>query len=116
MNAIDVGPRSLRRFAVDDAFDDIMAAVDADGSAIVERFIAPELVARLNAQLDAPIARRAPGSDDVGAMMGWFWGQQTKRFTRLAAIAPAFAEVVDHDFMHRWARRELANDYWLNTG
>jgi ectoine hydroxylase-related dioxygenase (phytanoyl-CoA dioxygenase family) len=34
----------------------------------------------------------------------------------LAARAPAFAELLDHDFMHRWAQHALAGDYWLNTG
>jgi hypothetical protein len=116
MNAIVAGQRTLQRFDIADPFEDIMAAVGADGSAIVERFVTPDLLARLNAELDAPISGRDPGSTDVGEAMGWFWGQQTKRFTRLAAIAPSFAELLDHDFMHRWARRELKGDYWLNTG
>ncbi|HEX3919949.1 MAG TPA: phytanoyl-CoA dioxygenase family protein [Caulobacteraceae bacterium] len=116
MNAIAAPPRTLRRFDIEDGFEDIMAAVDADGSAIVERFVGAELLARLNAELEAPITGKAPGSTDVGQMMGWFWGSQTKRFTRLAAIAPSFAQLLDHDFMHRWARRELEGDYWLNTG
>lgn len=112
----DLAERRLQRFDIDDAFDDIMAAIDADGSAIVERFISPELLGRLNSELGGPIRDKAPGSADVGPMMGWFWGAQTKRFTRLAAIAPAFVDLLDHDFMHRWARRELKNEYWLNTG
>ena len=78
----------------------------ADGCAIVERLVAPELLARLNAELEARIAEKAPGSADVGEMMGWFWGQQTKRFSpRLAAFAPAFAELLTDEFMHRWAAR-----------
>jgi hypothetical protein len=116
MNAIDAPQRMLRRFDIGDGFEDVMAAVADDGSAIVEGFVGPDLLARLNAELDAPISRKAPGSSDVGEMMGWFWGRQTKRFTRLAAIAPSFTELLDHDFMHRWARRELKGDYWLNTG
>jgi ectoine hydroxylase-related dioxygenase (phytanoyl-CoA dioxygenase family) len=45
-----------------------------------------------------------------------FWGEQTKRFTRLAARAPAFAELLDHELMHSWAGRALQEGYWLNTG
>jgi hypothetical protein len=116
MSLADTRPRPLQRFDADDAFEAVMAAVDADGGAIVERFATPDLLMRLNAELDAPIARRAPGSEDVGELMGWFWGQKTKRFTRLAAIAPSFAELIDNDFMHRWAGRELKHGYWLNTG
>jgi hypothetical protein len=116
MNAIEIKPRGLQRFDIGDAFDDVMAAVDVDGCAIVERFVSADLLVRLNAEMDAPIDRRPPGSENVGAMMGHFWGQQTKRFTRLAAIAPSFAELIDSDFMHRWAQRDLPNGYWLNTG
>jgi ectoine hydroxylase-related dioxygenase (phytanoyl-CoA dioxygenase family) len=109
-------PRTLQRFDIDDPFDAVMAALDADGYAIVERFAGADLVARLNAELDRPITRRAAGSEHVGERMAAFWGHRTKRFTRLAAIAPSFAELLDHDFMHRWAQRELKGGYWLNTG
>ena len=116
MSEIETRTRTLQRFQSPDAFDDIMAAVDADGTAIVERLVPPALLARLNAELDARIEEKAPGSADVGASMGWFWGAQTKRFTRLAAFAPSFAELLDLEFMHRWAQRDLKGDYWLNTG
>jgi hypothetical protein len=116
MTDAETRTRSLQRFDGADAFDDVMDAVDADGSAIVERFVTSDLLARLNAELDARIAERAPGSEDVGERLGWFWGQQTKRFTRIAAFAPSFAELIDNDFMHRWARRDLRAGYWLNTG
>jgi ectoine hydroxylase-related dioxygenase (phytanoyl-CoA dioxygenase family) len=116
MTAVETTSRPLQRFDIGDGFDAVMAAVDADGSAIVERFVSPDLLARLNAELDARIAETSPGSTDVGELMGWFWGQQTKRFTRIAAFAPSFAELIDHDLMHRWAERTFAGDYWLNTG
>jgi ectoine hydroxylase-related dioxygenase (phytanoyl-CoA dioxygenase family) len=116
MNAVEIQPRTLQRFDIADAFDDVMAAVDADGSAIVERFVSADLLARLNAEMDAPIEQRPSGSGNVGAMMAMFWGQQTKRFTRLAAIVPSFVELIDSDFMHRWAARDLKYGYWLNTG
>lgn len=117
MEATLARPRALQRFDIEDAFEDITGAVDANGAAIVERFLSPELVARLNAELDRPIADRAPGGKDVGELMSQFWGHQTKRFTRLAAVAPSFAEVIDHDWMHRWAGHALNGaGYWLNTG
>ena len=116
MSEIETRTRTLQRFQSPDAFGDIMAAVDADGTAIVERLVPPALLARLNAELDARIEEKTPGSADVGASMGWFWGAQTKRFTRLAAFAPSFAELLELEFMHRWAQRDLKGDYWLNTG
>ena len=58
MNAIMPGSRTLQRFDIEDGFEDTMAAVDADGSAIVERFVGPDLLARLN-QYPQHQARRA---------------------------------------------------------
>jgi ectoine hydroxylase-related dioxygenase (phytanoyl-CoA dioxygenase family) len=99
-----------------DPFESIMDGLAADGGVIVRDFIDSDLVTRLNAQLKAHVDGAQPGSDHVGEEMEYFWGSQTKRFTRLAARAPAFAELLDHDLMHRWARHSLAGDYWLNTG
>jgi ectoine hydroxylase-related dioxygenase (phytanoyl-CoA dioxygenase family) len=93
-----------------------MAALDADGGAIVRDFIDPGLFERLRSQLDAHVAAAAEGAPGLADERRRFWGSRTKRFSRLAARAPAFAELLDHDFMHRWARRSLAADYWLNTG
>lgn len=107
---------SLKQFAGVDDFDGIMAAVDADGGAIVQDFISPELLRKLNGQLDADIASTSTGSDTGNDFLAEFWGAQTKRFTRLAARAPAFAELLDHQLMHRWAQQQFASDYWLNTG
>jgi ectoine hydroxylase-related dioxygenase (phytanoyl-CoA dioxygenase family) len=45
-----------------------------------------------------------------------FWGSRTKRFTRLAARTPSFAQLLDHDLMHQWAGHALKEGYWLNTG
>jgi hypothetical protein len=93
-----------------------MSAIARDGCAIVEDFISQDLVSRLTAQLAGDATNTAPGAERVTAEMLQFWGAQTKRFTRLAARAPAFAELLDHDLMHVWARSALKGDYWLNTG
>lgn len=93
-----------------------MAAITADGCVIVEDFISAGLVARLTRQLRPDAEAVAPGAERVTAEMLDFWGVQTKRFTRLAARARAFAELLDHDLMHAWARTALKGDYWLNTG
>ncbi len=108
--------RELQRFCVVSPFDDIMSAIAADGCAIVENFISPDLVSRLTSQLAGDATNIAPGAERVSTEMLQFWGSQTKRFTRLTARAPAFAELLDHDLMHAWARSALEGDYWLNTG
>jgi hypothetical protein len=108
--------RDLKRLGLDAPFEDLMAAIADDGCVIVEDFISPDLMARLTGQLAADAQGVGPGADRVSPRMLEFWGNQTKRFTRLAARAPAFAELLDHDLMHAWARSALQGDYWLNTG
>ena len=94
----------------------ILHALDEDGGVIVRDFIDEDLLRRLNTEFQADIDKTAPGSDIVGEEMSIFWGNQTKRFTRLTARAPSFAELLDHDLMHEWAAHSLQGDYWLNTG
>jgi ectoine hydroxylase-related dioxygenase (phytanoyl-CoA dioxygenase family) len=109
------GP-GLQIFPRDAPFDGLMAGLDADGGVIVRDFVDPELLGRLNGQLQQHVERTEAGSERVQAERRRFWGGRTKRFSRLAARAPAFVELLEHDLMHRWARHTLAADYWLNTG
>ena len=108
--------RYLQTFQRHDPFESIMDGLAADGGVIVNDFIDRDLVARLNAQLESHVADTEAGSDHVREERRKFWGGQTKRFSRLAARAPAFVELLDHELMHRWARHSLSADYWLNTG
>ena len=109
------GPR-LQTFPRDAAFDSILAGLAADGGVIVRDFIDQDLLSRLNAQLREHVERTEAGSEIVQAERQRFWGGRTKRFSRLAARAPAFVDLLEHDLMHRWARHTLVADYWLNTG
>jgi ectoine hydroxylase-related dioxygenase (phytanoyl-CoA dioxygenase family) len=106
----------LKEYRHTDAIESIMSGIEEDGGVIVRDFIPQDLLQRLNAQLDADIHRTNPGSELADREAADFWGGQTKRFTRLAARAPAFAELLDHDLMHAWAARALREGYWLNTG
>lgn len=108
--------RGLQTFDRAASFADMMRGLDQDGGIIVRDFIDAPLVARLNAELDAAISDTPAGAPEIGPFMAQFWGKQTKRFTRLAALAPSFAEVLDHELMHAWAGHDLEGGYWLNTG
>ncbi len=107
---------ALKTYPRHTALEIVLQGLDEDGGVIVRDFIDPELLRRLNAEFQADIEKTAPGSDIVGEEMAVFWGGQTKRFTRLAARAPSFAELLDHELMHAWAAHSLKGDYWLNTG
>ena len=109
------GP-SLQTFPRDAAFASIMTGLATDGGVIIRDFIDQELLGRLNTQLRAHVERTEAGSERVQAERRRFWGGRTKRFSRLAARAPAFVELLEHELMHRWARHSLSADYWLNTG
>ena len=108
--------RRLKMLARQTPLETILQGLDEDGGVIVRDFIDADLLARLNAEFAADIEKTAPGSDIVGDEMSVFWGSQTKRFTRLAARAPSFADLLDHELMHEWAAHSLKGDYWLNTG
>jgi ectoine hydroxylase-related dioxygenase (phytanoyl-CoA dioxygenase family) len=109
------GP-ALQTFPRDAAFDAIIAGLAADGGVIVRDFIDADLLRRLNAQLHEYVERTEAGSVHVHPERRRFWGSRTKRFSRLTARVPAFVELLEHEFMHRWARHTLCADYWLNTG
>jgi ectoine hydroxylase-related dioxygenase (phytanoyl-CoA dioxygenase family) len=106
----------LKEYRAEDGIAAIMEGLAADGGVIVRDFIGGDLLERLNAELDADIRKTDPGAGLGDRHADEFWGFQTKRFTRLAARTPSFAELLDHDLMHQWASRALKQGYWLNTG
>ena len=108
--------QKLREFRQSEGVAAIMEGLAADGGVIVRDFIGADLLGRLNAELDQHIQKTSVGAvlDDPEATA--FWGARTKRFTRLAARTPSFAELLDHELMHEWAGRALREGYWLNTG
>lgn len=108
--------RKLKEYRQTDPIATIMSGLAEDGGVIVRDFIDQDLLRRLNTELDADIERTAAGAglDEQDAVA--FWGSKTKRFSRLAARAPSFANLLDHDLMHEWAGKALAQGYWLNTG
>jgi ectoine hydroxylase-related dioxygenase (phytanoyl-CoA dioxygenase family) len=113
---VTVGREQLKEYRQDDGIATIMEGISQDGGVIVRDFIGPDLLRRLNSELDADIRNTTPGAKLSDADFSSFWGSRTKRFTRLAARTPSFAELLDHELMHQWASRALKHGYWLNTG
>jgi ectoine hydroxylase-related dioxygenase (phytanoyl-CoA dioxygenase family) len=107
--------QQLQRVDLSEASAKILAVIEEDGGVIVENFISQELVHRIRTQLGDFAEAFKPGVSE-GALKTMFAGSQTKRFSGLIAKAPAFAEVVDHDLLHDWAKVAFKNDYWINTG
>ena len=63
-------------------WDSVWAAFDRDGGVIVEGFVGPERLARLQRELEPLITSHAPGSTTPGLWTD-FHGDQTKRITGL---------------------------------
>jgi hypothetical protein len=108
--------RQLKTFTLDDPFDSIMEGIAEDGAVIVRDFVSQEFLKTLQEQLRSDIEAADIGLPDVPPEIQELSGMKTKRFSRLPVRAPVFAELIDHDFMHKWARHSLPFDYWLNTG
>lgn len=106
----------LKQYLQSDGLNAIMEGLAEDGGVIVRDFIDADLLGRLNAELEADIQKTNPGAALDDENFSEFWGSCTKRFTRLAARTPSFAQLLDHDLMHQWAGRALKQGYWLNTG
>lgn len=108
----------LQRFQNDADLDweRVWAAFDTDGAAIVEGFINPDLLARLNAQVHPLVSAHEPGSTTDGFWTD-FHGTETKRITGLATHSPAWCELLcDERYTEMGDRYLGAGDYWLNTG
>ncbi len=110
--------RELQRFdgTRDLDWDTVWRAFEDDGAAIVEGFVDPRRLARLQADFEPLIAGHAPGSTTAG-LWTEFHGVQTKRITGLPRHSEAWVELLcDERYLAMGDRYLGADDYWLNTG
>jgi ectoine hydroxylase-related dioxygenase (phytanoyl-CoA dioxygenase family) len=108
----------LQRFDASPSLDweAVWQAFEADGGLIVERFLGPDLLARLQADFAPRITSHEPGSTTEG-LWTQFHGEQTKRITGLPRYSPAWIELLCDERYQAMGDRYLgADDYWLNTG
>lgn len=99
---------------------EILAVLAQDGGVIVHNMLSPEVVANLLKELapQSETSQVGPKSDNEN--VNHFWGQQTKRFTRLAQRSQTFAdEVLVHPTLTGVADvllKPYCASYWMNTG
>ena len=99
---------------------EILAALAQDGGVIVHNMLSTQVVANLLSELapQSETSQVGPKSDNEN--VNHFWGQQTKRFTRLAQRSQTFAdEVLVHPTLIGIADELLkpyCASYWMNTG
>ncbi len=99
---------------------EILAVLAQDGGVIVHNMLTPQVVANLLNELapQSEASQVGPKSDNEN--VNHFWGQQTKRFTRLAQRSQTFAdEVLVHPTLTGVADvllKPSCASYWMNTG
>ena len=99
---------------------EILAVLAQDGGVIVHNMLTPQVVANLLNELapQSEASHVGPKSDNEN--VNHFWGQQTKRFTRLAQRSQTFAdEVLVHPTLTGVADvllKPSCASYWMNTG
>ncbi len=94
----------------------IFAAIDEGGGVIVEDFIDPPLLARLQRDFEPSIRAHAAGSTTRGGLWEEFHGTNTKRLTGLAGKSEAWGELLCNPRYLALGDHYLGpNNYYLNT-
>src|SRR4029077_13426491 len=111
---------TLERFTAAGEPDAIHAAIDRDGAAIIEGLLSLDVVARVNAEVEAAVAAADPNEALFNPIMQAFHGQFTKQVSGMPGISPTFAvDVMCHPLLLALCDRILAPScarYQLNIG
>ena len=111
---------TLRRFTAADDIELIHAALVDDGAVIIEELLRPEVVARVNAEVEPWIAAADPDEALFDPIVSAFHGAQTKQVTGMAGISRTFAtDVMCHPLLLALCDRVLLPNcarYQLNIG
>ena len=99
---------------------EILAVLAQDGGVIVHNMLTPQVVANLLNELAPQSEESHVGPKSDNENVNHFWGQQTKRFTRLAQRSQTFADkVLVHPTLTGVADvllKPSCASYWMNTG
>jgi hypothetical protein len=111
---------SLERFTAQSLPDSIYQAIERDGAAIVEGLLPLEVVARVNAEVEAAVTAADPGEALFNPIMQAFHGPFTKQVAGMPGISPTFAvDIMCHPLLLALCDRILAPScarYQLNLG
>lgn len=98
--------------------EEIIRIVQEDGGVVVEDFVSPDQVRRLNAEIDQHLYEIDPGPQKKKEGIPGFHGAQTRRMTRMVERSRTFREeVLDLDLLHQLSDAVFADGgtYWLTT-
>ncbi|MCP4004520.1 MAG: phytanoyl-CoA dioxygenase family protein [bacterium] len=110
----------LQRIRSDQPVTRILEAIECDGGVIVEGLLAPDVLARLNADIDPWLADTEPGRPCLNPAIEWFMGKTTRHLTGIAAKSQTFAtDVLCHPLLLQVCDAILlpsCSSYKLNVG
>ncbi|HEY4333722.1 MAG TPA: phytanoyl-CoA dioxygenase family protein [Ilumatobacteraceae bacterium] len=98
---------------------DVLATLDRDGAVVVDGILQPDTLQQFRADMETAAASFRGGTRSGSAMVQKFWGDVTKRFTRLASRSAAFADILLNPILLGVADELLlpnCSNYWMNTG
>ena len=111
---------TLARFGRDADPDDVHGALVRDGAVIVEGLLDPDVVARVNAEIEGDVAAVDPTTSLFAPIMSVFHGPQTKQLSGVVARSQTFAtDVLCNPLLTALADRVLlpaCARYQLNVG
>lgn len=103
----------------DAPLDDLLAAIDTDGGAIIKGALSRHTVDAFASDIASTTAEMAAGTRTGAERMAEFWGTKTKRYTRLSWRSPAFQDILLAPHLRAVSDALLlpnCDSYWLNTG
>jgi ectoine hydroxylase-related dioxygenase (phytanoyl-CoA dioxygenase family) len=98
---------------------DVLEALAMDGAVVVDNMLTPDVLATFRSDMERAAATIGAGTRSDDTTVRTFWGDETKRFTRLASRSDAFVEILLNPLMLAIADALLlpsCSSYWMNTG
>jgi ectoine hydroxylase-related dioxygenase (phytanoyl-CoA dioxygenase family) len=110
---------ALIHLANDAPVADVLAALDTDGAVVIDHLLDPHLLSTFRADMERAAGAFDAGTRSADATVRNFWGDETKRFTRLASRSDSFVNILLDPIMLAVADALLlpnCSTYWMNTG
>ncbi len=99
--------------------DTVLASLHSDGAVVIDQLLPADLLANFRADMELAASTFRIGTRSGNAAVQHFWGNSTKRFTRLAHRSPSFIDILLHPMLLAVADELLlanCGNYWMNTG
>jgi ectoine hydroxylase-related dioxygenase (phytanoyl-CoA dioxygenase family) len=84
----------LTRLPGSAAAERVVAVLEDQGAVIVEGLLAPEVLARVNAEVDPHVAAATPGGTAINPLVDAFFGPATRHVSGVCGKSPTFATSV----------------------